>query len=301
MQATLSRLLLTTCLVVLQMSPAFAERQCLPEGATLPEAWRTNYAPHKVIGNLYSVGGVDLAAYLITTPEGHILINTGLEDSTADITSNINALGFDIENVKVLLVMQAHFDHAAALAEIKTISGAQMWATKADAPILEGGGANDPHFGECIDFRFRAVKVDRLLEHGDLIELGGMTLQTHHHPGHTQGSSSYSFLHREGDQAYNVVIANMGSINDGKKLLVDPTYPGIAEDFATTYQRQLNMPVDIWVAAHASQYKRRTKYQPGQAYDPETFVDPEGFKAEVKRLSAIYEDQLAAERKNAAD
>ena len=291
--------LLSTLLLLLALSPlAFGERQCLPDGAGAPEVWLTNYPPFRVIGNLYSVGGADLGVYLLTSPEGHILINTGLEGSTSDITSNIEALGFKLEDVEILLVMQAHFDHAAALAEIKEISGAKLWATKSDAPILEDGGISDPHFGECTDLRFAPIEVDRELQHGDLIELGGMKITTHLHPGHTEGSSSYSFVHNEADHQYNVVIANMGSINSGKKLLAEPTYPGVADDFAITYKRQLALPVDVWVAAHASQYKRDSKYKPGQAYAADTFVDPEGFAAEVKRLREIYRQQLEEEEQS---
>jgi metallo-beta-lactamase class B len=291
--------MLITVFLFIGLSPfALAERQCLPDGAAAPKAWLTNYPPFRVIGNLYSVGGADLGVYLLTSPDGHILINTGLESSTTDITSNMETLGFKLEDVKILLVMQAHFDHAAALAEIKEISGAELWATEPDAPILEDGGISDPHFGECTDLRFTAIQVDRKLQHSELIELGGMQIKTHLHPGHTEGSSSYSFNHREDGRDYNVVIANMGSINRGKKLLVEPTYPGVADDFETTYKRQLAMSVDIWVAAHASQYRRDSKYQPGQAYSPDTFVDAAGFVAEVKRLRDIYRQQLAIEEQS---
>jgi len=274
---------------------AAADRQCLPDGATAPAEWTTPFPAHRVIGNLYAVGMADLGVFLITTPAGHILINTGLADSTAPIQANIERLGFELKDVRVLLTMQAHFDHTGALAEIKALTGAEMWATEKDARVLADGGASDPQFGECTDFRFAPVHVDRVLHDGEVIEFGGMRITTHLHPGHTEGSASYGFTHRENGRDYRVLIANMGSINEGKKLLKDPTYPGVAEDFATTFARQKALPVDVWVAAHGSQYRLQEKYREGQPYSPETFVDPEGFLAAVTELEQRYRAQLAAE------
>ena len=252
-----------------------------------------------MIGNLYAVGTYDLGCFLITSDEGHILINTGLVDSTPLIRENVESLGFRLEDVRILLTMQAHYDHAAAFAEIKEITGAVVWATAADAPLLEDGGASDPHFqGE---YTFAPVPVDRILRDGEVIELGKTRLTVIESPGHTPGSASYTMTVAENGRDYRVAIANMGSMNPGLRLVKDPTYPGIAEDFAETFRRQKAMEVDVWVAAHASQYGLHGKYRPGDAYDPEAFVDPEGFGKLVAHYQtlyqALYEKQLAAERR----
>ncbi len=260
-----------------------------------PEEWARPFPGHRVIGNLYAVGTYDLGVFLITSSEGHILINTGLEDSTAQIRRNIESLGFRLDDVKILLTMQAHWDHTAALAEIKAMTGAEMWATAGDAPVLEDGGFSDAHFGGKV--LFKPVKVDRIIKHGQLIELGETRLTVVETPGHTRGSVSYTMKMREGGRDYDVVVANMGSINPGKRLAVDPTYPGLAEDFATTFRRQKALPVDVWVAAHGSQYGLHKKYKPGQDYDPERFVDPEGYRAAVKRHEKKYLELLAAEER----
>ncbi len=273
---------------------AIAQPADLLESFTPPAGWTTPFPAHRVIGNLYAVGFEDLGVFLITSDAGHILINTGLADSAAPIRENVESLGFQLEDVRILLCMQAHFDHTAALAEIKALTGAEMWGTAKDTRILEDGGFSDPHFGGRVTFA--PIQVDRQLSDGDLIELGDIRLTVHDHPGHTEGSSSYSMTVTENGKDYRVVIANMGTINPGKRLLVDPTYPGVAEDFAKTYREQKAMDVDVWVAAHGSQYGLLEKYQPGQAYDPGTFVDPDGFLAEVERLETIYLEQLAAER-----
>ena len=270
-------------------------------GATVPlaaqrEAWSRPFPAHRVIGNLYAVGTHDLAVFLVTSQDGHILINTGLEDSTPMIRENIESLGFRLQDVKILLTMQAHWDHTAALAEIKALTGAEMWATDGDAPVLADGGFSDPHFGGRESFK--PVSVDRVIGEGDLIELGDARLTVLESPGHTAGSSSYAMTVVEGDRTYDVVVANMGTINPGKQLVVDPTYPGVAEDFADTFRKQRALDIDVWVAAHGSQYGLHDKYEAGQAYDPSTFVDPEGFLAAVERLEKAYTDQLAAERRD---
>ena len=270
--------------------------QCMKPGTQWPASWYEPFPAHQIIGPLYAVGGVDLSVFLITSDQGHILINTALADSTAFIKNNVEALGFNFSDIRVILTTQAHFDHTAAMQEIKTLTGAQVWATPADAQVLEDGGASDAHFGNCIEFRFAPVTVERILTDGEILHIGGQRIQVHFHPGHTAGSASYSLKVTEGDETYDVLIANMGTINPGKKMLHEPTYPGVAEDFAQTFHRQKNLAVDVWVAAHASQYQRDQKYSAGQPYAPGTFVDPEGFKQEVERLEKIYLQQLKTER-----
>lgn len=284
MKSIVTKTLLTMLVLVLGSHLATAQRS----------NWERPFPGFQIIGNLYGVGTYDLSVFLITTDEGHILINTGLESSTELIRQNMASLGFDLSDVRILLQQQAHWDHTAALAEIKQLTGAEMWATAKDTRILEDGGFSDPHFGG--EQSFEPVEVDKILHGGDVIELGDVRLTVHEHPGHTEGSSSYSMVVNENGRDYKVLIANMGTINPGKKMIVNPTYAGVSEDFARTYRNQKAMDVDVWVAAHGSQYNLHDKWQPGQAYDPETFVDPEGFVAAVERLENIYLQQLEEER-----
>lgn len=258
-----------------------------------PEGWVTPYPAFRVIGPLYGVGMLDLSVFLITSDEGHILINTGLADSTEHIRRNIESLGFRLEDVRILLTMQAHWDHTAAMAEIKQIADAQVWATAKDARVMEDGGFSDAHFGGRESFE--PVEVDRILKQDEIITLGDLRITVHEHPGHTEGSSSYSFQITEEGRTYDVAIANMGTVNGGKHLVVDPTYAGVAVDFATTYNRQKQMDVDVWVAAHAGQYNMHEKYTPGQPYSPDTFVDPMGFIKAIERLETAYLEVIADE------
>lgn len=130
------------CLLALSASPLVAQ----------PAEWTRPFTGHRVIGNLYAVGTYDLGVFLITSDEGHILINTALKESTPLIRRNIESVGFRMDDIKILLTMQAHWDHTAALAEIKRATGAEMWATAGDAPVLEDGGFSDPHFGGKVLF-----------------------------------------------------------------------------------------------------------------------------------------------------
>ena len=290
---------LATALLLFFSTIALAEeRICAPEGLPPEWGWDKPYEAHRVIGNLYAVGGPDLAVFLITTDNGHFLINTGLEDSASWIKSNVESLGFSFSDIKILLTTQAHFDHTAALAEIKSMTGAKMLATPKDARVLEDGGKSDAHFGQCLDFRFAPIVVERCLADGEEITLGDTTLKTHHHPGHTEGSASYTFTVGENNRDYNVIIANMGTINEGKVLTGEPTYEGVSTDFATTFAKQKAMEIDVWVASHGSQYNLFDKYSSGQAYSPDTFVDPEGFLEAVKILEQKYLVQVEAEKSN---
>lgn len=250
------------------------------------EGWKRPFPAHKIAGNLHYVGTEDLACFLIATPEGHILINTGLADSVALIRASVQKLGYTLEDIRILLTQQAHYDHVAALGEIQKLTGAKMHATEEDAPVLEDGGRSDPFLGE--QYRFAPVKVDRKLKDGDTVRLGGAELRVHLTPGHTKGSVSYSMAVVEDGKKYSVLIANMGTVV--MPLVGNSAYPRIAEDFARAFRVQKALSADIWVAAHASHYGMQEKYKAG------SFVDPEGYRRAVERFEKLYLQRLAQER-----
>ena len=251
--------------------------------------WSKPYPALRVVSNLYVVGTYDLGVFLITSDEGHILINTGVEGSFHQIDANISSLGFRTKDIKILLSMQAHWDHVAEFARIKHLTEAEVWATAKDAILLEDGGQSDPNHPLGSDrYLFRPVAVERIISEGDVIELGGIRLQVHDHPGHTPGSTSYSMKVVENGATYNVVIVNMGTINPGMKLLVDPTYPGIDDDFRNTFAKQKAIKAEIWVSSHSGFYNLHQKYGPGQPYDPATFYDPKGYLAAISYFERKY-------------
>jgi metallo-beta-lactamase class B len=254
--------------------------------------WTKPFPPHRIVGPVYYVGTADLACFLITSPKGHILINTGLVDSTAQIRKNIETVGFKTADIKILLTNQAHFDHVAAMAEVKKQTGARMMATEPDKAVLEDGGASDFFLGK--DFLFAPIKVDEVLQDGQVIAMGDVSLNTHLTPGHTRGSVTYSMRVREGGRDYNVIFANIPTVI-GAQLVGNPKYPSIAADYARSFRVQKALACDIFLAGHGSQYRLREKYKP--SYDPSAFVDPEGYKRAIAEAEAKFTEQLTREQR----
>ena len=258
--------------------------------------WTRAFPPFRIIGNIYWVGSYDLSTYLITTPQGHILINTGVGDTAKQIKASVEQLGFNLADTKILTATHAHFDHVAGMAELKRMTGARLVVSERDKELFESGGRLDFRFGDTPGARFEAVTVDGTFKDSDTISLGGTVLTAHHHPGHTKGATSFTLNVQERGKTYRVVIANMASINPGVTVSGMAKYPGITEDYARTFKAQKDMQIDVWLASHASQFKLHEKYKPGDAFDPDRFVDPQGFKASVERLEKAYREQLARER-----
>jgi len=255
--------------------------------------WTDPFPPFRIVGNVYYVGTYDLATYLITTPQGHILINSGLGETVQEIKTGVEQLGFKMREVKILTATHAHFDHVAGLAELQRMSGAQVVMSVQDAEVIESGGKADFRWGEDSDTWFEPVKVDRRLNDRDKIELGGMTLTAHIHPGHTKGATSFIFEVRENGKTYRVGIMNMASINPGVRVSGMPKFPDIAQAYARTFNDQKATRIDVFLSSHASQFDLHKKYKAGDPYDPERFVDPQGYLAAVEALARTYRDQLA--------
>jgi metallo-beta-lactamase class B len=261
-----------------------------------PPEWTRPFPPFKIVGNIYWVGSYDLSTYLITTAAGNILINTGVRDTAQQIKKSVEALGFKIEDTKILTATHGHFDHVAGLAALKRMTGASVVVSAPDKPLFETGGKADFRFGNEAYAQFEPVKVDRTFKDNDTIALGGTVLTAHLHAGHTQGSTSFTTNVQEGGKTYRVVIANMGSINPGVKLTGMPGFPNIADAYAATFRAQKDMQIDVWLSSHASQFDLHAKYKPGDPYDPNRFVDPAGFLKAVQALEKTYLEQLKKDR-----
>lgn len=255
------------------------------------EEWSRPYEPFRIAGNLYYVGTYDLGCYLITTTQGNILINTGLAASAKQIKHNVEKLGFKFSDIKILLITHAHYDHVGALAEIKKMTGAQLMVDAADAPVLADGGLSDYELGKY-GRTFAPVKADRLLHNNDTVSLGDMHLIMLHHPGHTKGACSYLFDVKDDKRTYRVLIANMPSIIIDKKFSEVKNYPNIANDYAYTLSHMRKLSFDIWVASHASQFDLHIKHHPGDAYNPDAFVDRKGYDAELNELQSEYDKKM---------
>jgi metallo-beta-lactamase class B len=266
-----------------------------PTGGTNAD-WTRPFPPFRIIGNIYWVGTYDLSTYLIVTPQGNILINTGVGDTANVIKANVEQLGFKLADTKILTATHGHYDHVAGMAALKRMTGATLAISERDAELLESGGKKDFRFGNTASAQFEPAKVDRLLKDGEHVTLGGTDLTVHHHPGHTKGAVSFTLTVQEGGKPYRVVIANMASINPGVTVSGMPGYPGITDDYARTFREQKAMTIDVFLSSHASQFSMHDKYKPGDPFNADRFVDPKGFRAAVERLEKAYVDQLARER-----
>lgn len=269
---------------------AQAQKVSEPSSETHPE-WTRPYPSFRIAGNLYYVGTSDLACYLIVTPKGNILINTGLASSASGIKTSIESLGFKLSDTKILLNTQAHYDHMGAMAAIKRMTGAKLMINEGDAKVVADGGLSD-YTSKGKVREFEPVKVDRVLHDGDTIKLGGMQLVMLHHPGHTKGSCSYLFDVKDKKQKYKVLIANMPTIITEKKFSDIPAYPNIARDYAYTLNAMKHLKFDIWLASHASQFGLADKHKPNSGYNPAVFFDKKGYGQEISDLQKDFDKKM---------
>lgn len=261
-----------------------------PSSKNHPE-WSKPFPPFRIVGNLYYVGTADLACYLIVTPKGNILINTGLASSEKMIRESIKTLGFKLSDAKILLTTQAHFDHLGAMAAIKKSTGAKFMVDYADAQVAADGGRSDYDLDGKVSV-FKPVKIDRILHDKDIISLGGMELVMLHHPGHTKGSCSFLFTVNDQNRKYRVLIANLPTIVTDRKFTDIPAYPHIAEDYAYTLRSMKDLKFDLWVASHGIQFDLLRKHKPGDSYNPAAFMDLKNFYDYLDELQVEYDKKI---------
>ena len=231
-----------------------------------------------MIGNIYYVGSRGLASYLITTPAGHILINSNLKTSVPLIRESIEKLGFHLSDVKILLISHAHFDHDAGSAEIKKLTGAKYMVMDGDVGVVESGGKSDFQYGDDATFLYPAAKVDRVLHDGDEVRLGDTVLIAHKTAGHTQGCTTWSLRVTEAGKSYDVVIVGSPNVNSGYKLVNNARYPGIADDYARGFRVLKSLPCDVFLGAHGSYFEMEAKYPRLNAGGPNPYIDSVGYK-----------------------
>jgi metallo-beta-lactamase class B len=257
-------------------------------------AWFEPFPAHRVIGNIYYVGSKDLASYLITTPEGHILINSGFERTVPLIRKSVESLGFKMGDIKILLASHAHSDHVAGHALAWELTGAKVFVMRGDDEVIASGGKGQYLYGMS---RWAPCKVDRVLEDGEEVKLGGMTLVARRTPGHTRGCTTWTWRVEDGGKTYDVVIIGSPNVNPGYQLVDNADYPEIADDFARTFKILKAFPCDVFLGAHGGYYGMVEKYErakEGATKNP--FVDPDGYRAYVEQKESAFRDMLARQR-----
>jgi len=262
-------------------------------------AWTNSFPPHRVIGNIYYVGSEDLASYLITTPQGHILINSNLETSVPQIRQNVEKLGFRFSDIKILLISHAHVDHCAGSALIKQLTGAKYMVMDADVPVIEDGGRSDFQYGKSPDMFFKPAKVDRILHDGDEVRLGNVVLTAHITPGHTRGCTTWTLQVTENGKTYNVVVVGSPNVNPGYRLVHNEQYPQIADDYERTFRTLKSLPCDIFLGAHGSYYGMQEKFTRIGKDSANPFVDPTGYAAYIAEREQAFRAELARQQSQA--
>ena len=269
--------------------------------ATNPD-WTTPVSPFRVADNLYYVGSRDLAAYLVVTPAGDILINSNLTSSPAQIRHSVEQLGQRWSDIKILLISHAHFDHAGGSAAILRQTGATFEVMEGDAEVMESGGRTDFAFGgPGKPEQFPPAHVTRVLHDGEEVTLGGMTLVAHKTAGHTRGCTTWTMrAHLPGEPAgrlRDVVIVGSWSVLSEYRLTTvhgrPPSYPGIADDYKKTFATLHRLPCDVFLGSHASFFNMLGKLPRLPTEGDAVWIDPRGFQRAVSEGERQFETTLA--------
>jgi metallo-beta-lactamase class B len=253
--------------------PVAARAQANPD-------WHRAIPGFKIAGNLYYVGTADLAAYLIATPQGNILINGNFKEDVPAIRKSIEGLGFKYADTKILLISHAHGDHDEGIGLIKSETGARLMVMDADVAAVESTAPGRP-----------GAKVDRILHDRDTVELGGSTLTARLTPGHTPGCTTWLMQVAEGGRTLNAVIIGSPNVNPGYVLVNNKSYPQIAGDYVKTFALLKTTPVDLFLGAHGAYFNLKDKLpKMGGAANP--FIDPAGYRAYVAEREQAFEKEL---------
>ena len=242
--------------------------------------WMQPFPAHRVVGNVYYVGSKGLASYLVTTSQGHILINSSFEESVPLIRKSIESLGFKFSDVKILLISHAHSDHCAGSALVKELTGAKYMVMDADVPEIEGATA------------YKRVKVDRVLHDGDEVKLGDAVLVAHLTPGHTKGCTTWTMKARDGGKTYDVVVVGSPNVNAGVKLVNNAAYPQIAQDYERMWRVLKSLPCDVFLGAHGNYYGMEAKFAQVKKDGPNPFIDPAGYQSYIAERQQAFRAEL---------
>ena len=282
--------ILTICVVLLAVV-SHVHAQLDDEQA---RKWNEPVKPFKIIGNLYYVGATEVSSYLITTPEGHIILDSGFAETVPQIKKNVEELGFHFEDVKIIITSHAHADHVGGVGLLKQMTGAQLAVSLADADLLARGGKNDPNFGDR--FQFQAVLADRKLRDRDTVKLGDVTLTARLTPGHTKGCTTWTMKVKDGSKSRDVVIIGSPNVNPGYKFVGNTVYPRITEDYEQTFRVLKSLPVDYFLGAHGSYFDMETKYARFKAGASTAFIDPAGYKNYVEERENAFRRELRKQK-----
>src|SRR5262252_2047611 len=266
------------------------------------KGWTESTPPQHIVGPVYYVGTRGLAAYLITTPAGHILLNGALPESADELEQAIRAAGFKPEDVRLLLVSQARIDNAGTLAHFKKLSGASVAVMEADSTELATGGRSDPLYGSLASFYFPPVLPDRLLRVGDTVSLGGITLVAHAGAGQTAGATTWTTTVRGADRSYDVAFPCCTEVKSTRQIVANASYRwnGSNPDYLDAFVEMGNLHPDIWLATRPSSFNFEGKRARVAAIGVRAWVDPDGYRIWLMDEKAKFRNRGTPEIKMAA-
>jgi metallo-beta-lactamase class B len=265
-------------------------------GQTAGNEFLAPFPAHHVIGNIYFIGSKSLGIYLITTLQGHILVNAGLEGSVPGIQESVAKLGFKFSDIKILLISHAHYDHDGGAARIKELTGAKYMVMDADVAVVESGGKEDFFYGHRRDLLYRPAKVDRVLHDGETVKLGDAVLTAHLTAGHTKGCTTWTMKVQDGGKSYDVVIVGSPNVNEGFKLVGNRAYPQIASDYEKGFEVLRSLHCDVFLGAHGGYYGMEEKFARIKEGAANPFIDPDEYKAYVSEREQAFRAELARQQ-----
>jgi metallo-beta-lactamase class B len=272
--------------------------------AELKPQWTASLKPFQIADNLYYVGSRDLAAYLVTTASGNILINANLPSSPSQIKTSVEALGFRWKDTKILLQSQAHFDHAGGTAQVQRETHARTMVMEYDAGVIESGGKTDFLLASGSVATFPPAHVDRVLHDGDTVTLGDVTLTAHRTGGHTRGCTTWTMkVHMPGEPVgilRDVVIVGGYTLWSDYKLVDRPghaaSYPGVADDFRKTFALYQSLRCDVFLGDHGEHFNLLEKLARMPQAGNAVWIDPEGYRSTIAAGEEAFKALLAAQQ-----
>jgi metallo-beta-lactamase class B len=250
--------------------------------------WTAPIEPFEIADDLYWVGSADLGSYLFASDEGHILLDVPLEENVGMIVENIRKLGFDPNDIEILVASHSHFDHVGGLTLMRAITGARVVLSAADAEIIARGGEGPTGAGA-----FTPIRADRIIQHLGSEQLGGWTLTAQITPGHTPGCTSWSGTATiDGTPLTFVLVCSLSVLPFYQLVGPEPTFPGMGAAYCNSLATLRALTPDIFLAPHGGWIDVEGKAQARARGDRRAFVDPEGYRTYLDEAAATIERTL---------
>jgi metallo-beta-lactamase class B len=256
--------------------------------------WSRPFEPFRVAGNIHYVGTNRMAIFLVATPAGHILLDSGFEANVPRLRQNVEGLGFRFADIKILLFSHAHVDHVQAHALVRQLTGAQVVASAGDASTIESGGQHEWAYGDA--FAWPPCPVDRIVGDGDTVALGGTVLTAHLTPGHTRGAVTWTTSVHEDGRPRAVVFYAGGNVPPGARLLGNPAFPDVVDAYEHSFAVWKSLPCDVFLGAHGDYFDLPRKWKAWKAGRRDAFIDPDGYRRAIAQDERRFHAELEHER-----